>query len=66
MNDVTILLNPLDAELFRSYQQFHSTFQLLCERGVFDTKNGSVEINFNEHGVIGSIVKRETVYRQGK
>lgn len=63
---VTIFLTTPEAKMWSDFQQFHETFALMVKKGVFDCKNGTVEINFNEHGQIGSISKREMIYKQGK
>ena len=63
MNDeITIILTTPEAIMFRSFQQFHQTFTLLCSKGVFDTKNGKCEIHFGPNGEISSIVKQESIY----
>lgn len=60
--DVTIFLTPIDAELFKSYQQFHSTFALLCSKGVFDQRNGSITMHFDSLGNIGKIERHDSLY----
>jgi len=61
-NEVTIFLTPIEAEMFKSWQQFHNTFALLCSKGVFDTKNGSVTIHFGPNSEISSIIKQESIF----
>lgn len=65
-NEIKIFLTTPEAIMFRDFQQFHQTFALLCEKGVFDCKNGKIEINFDETGEIGSIIKTEKIYMRGK
>ena len=60
---VTIFLTPPDAELFKSWQEFHSTFKLLCEKGVFDTKYGKVTLNF-ANGQLQTITKEEIIFHR--
>ncbi len=60
---ITIFLTPPDAELFRSYQQFHATFALLVKQGVFDIKYGKAVLNFS-NGELQTITKEETVWHK--
>ncbi len=63
MNDeITVFLTTPEAILFREYQQFHETFQLLCQRGVFDMKNGNVIIHFDSQGNIAKIERHDSLY----
>ena len=62
MNEVTIFLTTPDALLFKEFQQFHKTFALLCSKGVFDTKNGSITLHFGPSGEISSIVRQDSLY----
>lgn len=64
MEQVTIFLTTPEAELFKSYQQFHETFALLVRQGVFDVKSGSVTINFDAQGQIGSIERKDTLFNR--
>ncbi len=61
--EIKIFLTPPDAELFKSWQEFHTTFKLLCEKGVFDIKYGKITLNF-ANGEIQNIVKEETIYHK--
>jgi hypothetical protein len=61
-DQVTIFLTTPDAVLFREYQQFHSTFALLCKSGVFDMKNGNVTIHFDSNGTIQKIEQNKSLY----
>ena len=60
---VTIFLSPLDAEMFKSWQQFHQTFELLVNQGVFQTKYGKVILNFADNK-IKTIEKQEIIYHK--
>lgn len=60
---ITIFLSTPEAELFKSYQQFHKTFQLLCEKGVFDIKYGKAILNF-ANGEIQNITREEIIYHK--
>lgn len=62
MNEIKIFLTPEDAEMFKSWQQFHAAFALMIKTGVFDIKNGSVTIHFGNTGEISSIKRNDTLY----
>lgn len=63
MNDqITIFLTTPEALLFKEYQRFHATFQLLCEKGVFDVKSGKVIMHFDENGVIQKIERNDNLF----
>lgn len=62
MEQVTIFLTPIDAELFKKFQKHHTLFKLLVERGVFDQANASVMLNFDEHGEISTIQRQDFLY----
>ena len=36
--------------------------QLLIERGVFETRNGSITINFDATGAISTIERKDSLY----
>lgn len=61
MQDITIILTPVDAELFKKFQEHHEMFHLLQMKGIFDIKYGQGILNFTD-GKLKSIEKRETVY----
>ncbi len=62
MDEITIILDSPQAMMFREYQQFHDTFALLCSKGVFDMKNGSVEIHFDSQGTIQKIQRHDSLF----
>ena len=63
MNDqVTIFLTTPEAQMWASFQQFHKTFALLCEKGVFDIKGGSATIHFDPSGFIQKIERHDNLY----
>ncbi len=62
MEQITVFLTTPEAELFKSYQQYHLTFKLLCEKGVFDIKNGSAVIHFDSLGYIQKIERHDSLF----
>ena len=60
---VTIFLTHQDAELFKSFNQFHKTFELLCKSGAFDIKFGKAILNF-ANGELQNITKEEIVWKK--
>lgn len=61
-NDVTIILSTPEAHLFRDFQQFHTTFALLAQKGVFDVKGGSVTLHFDAQGLIQKIERHDSLF----
>ena len=61
----TIDLTNEDAELFLSFRKNQDVFSVLDKQGIFDIKNGSVEIHFDAAGTMANIVKHEVIYRRG-
>lgn len=60
--EITIFLTTPEAEMFKSFQQFHKTFELLCQTGVFDIKSGSATIHFDKDGVIKKIERNDSLF----
>ncbi len=60
--DITIFLTTPEAIMFRDFQQFHSTFALLCSSGVFDIKGGSAIIHFDSNGEIKKIERHDSLF----
>jgi len=59
---ITIFLTTPEAELFKSYQQFHATFALLVKQGVFDIKAGSAVLHFDSNGFIQKIERHDNLF----
>lgn len=62
MNDITVILTTPEALMFKEFQQFHQTFALLCEKGVFDVKNGSITMHFDHLGNIQKIERNDKIF----
>lgn len=54
-NLTVIELAPADAMLFVEFQKRHAFMALLDSIGAFDIKSGTLTINFNAQGEIGSV-----------
>lgn len=55
----TIQLTDNEALLFVTFQKHHALIGLLESIGALNVKNGSITINFDNLGRIGSIEKQE-------
>lgn len=62
MENVTIILSTPEAEMFKSWQSFHSTFALMVSSGVFDVKSGSVTVHFDGNGTIKRIERKDDLF----
>lgn len=62
MEQVTIFLTTPEAEMFKSFQQFHSTFALLVKSGAFDIKSGSFTCHLDKDGLIQKIERHDNLF----
>ena len=62
MENVTLILTTPEALMFKDFQQFHNTFALLVSKGVFDIKNGSATLHFDNLGNIQKIERHDNLY----
>ena len=60
---IAIYIPDDEAARFLLFQKHYDAFNLLFEHGVFDVKNGTIELNFNKNGVLSSINVRKTLYK---
>ena len=58
---ISIQLNEQEAELFKRFRQMQAVFEIFMRGGVFNVRNGSVEIHFNSAGDVGMIRKHESI-----
>ena len=52
---ITIELSAKDAEYFRLFQEHHSNFIFLLERGAFNKQRGKIEFNKDQNGIIADV-----------
>jgi len=62
MENITIYLQPIEAELFKQFQMNHEMFKLLVEKGVFKSKNAKISLNFNHLGELMTIQREDFLY----
>jgi hypothetical protein len=62
-DEIKIFLTPFEAEMFKSWQEFHSMFELMVKQGVFDIKFGKAILNF-ANGELQNITKEEIVWKK--
>ena len=60
--EITIFLTPPEASLFKDFQEYHKTFTLMCQKGVFSIKNGSALMHFDSQGVIQKIERHDSLF----
>lgn len=61
-NQVTIFVEPIDVSKWRLFQQFYDPFTIMIDAGVFNTKNGSIALNFDSQGVLQNIQRADYLY----
>lgn len=59
---VTIFLTPPEVAMFKDFQEYHATFTLLAQKGVFNIKNGKAIIHFDSNGYIQNIERQDSLY----
>lgn len=61
-NEVIILLSEIEAKKWMMFQKHYDTFMLLIEKGVFDQRNGSVALHFDNVGTLQTIQRADVLY----
>lgn len=56
---VTIDLNVSEAELFKRFMQYHEKIAMILGSGALDTRNGSIDIHFDQDSRIKEIKRHE-------
>jgi hypothetical protein len=59
---IPIYIADAEAEKFLLFQQHYETFALLLDNGVFDVRNGSVTIHFDNKGILKAINRSDVLY----
>lgn len=63
-NEVTIFLIPTEAVKFRVFQEKYEVFNTLLDNGVFEVRNGSVALHFDNDGTLQLIQRADVLYRK--
>ena len=59
---ITLFVSEEEAKKFIEYQKNFLMFNLLLEKGVFNIKNGSAVLNFDNEGVLQNIQRADFLY----
>ena len=62
----TLNLSDAEAELFLLFREHQDIYTVLLNAGVFNVRNGSVEIHFDSEGTLSNIAKHEVVFKRQK
>lgn len=62
MDEITIFISPQEAMQFRNFQKHHDLFLLLVNKGVFDIRNGSAVLHFDNNGIIQKIDRHDPLF----
>lgn len=57
-------LTPEQALLFRTFMEHYDTIEFMTKSGVWDVRNGSVQLHFDRGGACRTIEKRTIVSSQ--
>jgi hypothetical protein len=63
MNDVTVILTPIDADRFKLFQKYYDLFSILENSKILDIQFGKCTINI-AFGQVQNVVKEESVYHK--
>lgn len=64
MDNVTVILTPLDAEQFKTFQKYHDVLSVLVKTPqLLDILTGKIVMNF-VGGELQNVVKEEIKYRR--
>lgn len=61
-NKIPIYIADEDAQKFMLFQKHYDIFTILIDKKVFETKNGSVSLNFDRYGVLQSVQRADFLY----
>lgn len=59
---IIVKMNDADAKLFIEFQRLHKNIELLTNSKMFDIRNGSAVIHFDNDGNIGKIERFDTLF----
>jgi len=59
---ITIFVEPIDVSKWKIFQQHYDVFTVLVDAGVFNTKNGSIALNFDSQGTLQNIQRADFLY----
>jgi hypothetical protein len=62
-NEITVFLTPIDVELFKSFREHQTDFMVLLNNGVFDMKNGSLTIHYDDKGLVRKIESNQVKFK---
>jgi len=63
MEEISIILTPEDAELFKKFREFQDDFTIFLENSVFTFKNGSIVIHRDSEGSIRKIEMHKIYFK---
>ena len=59
---IAIYIPDEEAKKFILFQKHYSLFSILLEKGAFDVKSGSVQLNFDHNGLLQTIQRSDFLY----
>lgn len=63
---INVKLTKKDAEQFKKFMEYYDIFGVLVSSGIFELKNTSATLNFNNDGVLMDIDTETKVYKRSK
>lgn len=65
-HNTIITITTDQAKVFADFQKHLAFFLILKEAGVFNLRNGSAKLNFDNEGTLSGVEVEASLYRRGK
>jgi hypothetical protein len=62
MNKVAVYIADEEATQFLLFQQHYEPFTILVDSGVFDIRNGSAILHFDNQGILQAVNRADVLY----
>lgn len=66
MNEIPVFMSASEVERFKLFMRHYNVFQELLEAKVFEVKNGSATMDFNQEGDLMDIKINVVAYKRKK
>jgi len=60
--NVTLILEPIDVNKWKLFQQYYDPFTVIVNAGVFSIKNGNAVLHFDNLGTLQTIERGDILY----
>lgn len=64
MNKPVIVVEQIDLNKWRQFQQYYEPFKAIVDAGVFDVRSGIVSLHFDHLGILQVIRRDDQLYNR--